>query len=166
MRFFIIASAFVLALGGAAPAAELPGAPLAQVPSFTYNVPGFATWAGTLKAEQSPTAPVTCPYTITYDALVTIAPAGQNPVLGSVDFTWAPGKSLAGFYQVQTDGLPSVEDVSAPLRTTLVVTYLVSSPAAGSPVSFGITLSGGPKLQSELMRVISHVTCTSTRAVR
>jgi len=166
MRFFLFASAFVLACAGTGAAADLnPGAPIAPIPNFTLALPGFATWNGSIMAQNEPAGPVKCPITVMYRAKVTITPAGQNPVYGVVFYNWFPSKDLNGFYQL-SNAQPGEAGVSAPMVVTMAVTYQASSPQQGSPITFVSTLPGGATPTKEELRVVSHVTCTNVHVLR
>jgi len=169
MRLLLIASAFVLASAGAAPAANFnPGPPPAPIPSFTLTIPGFATWAGTLSAQNAPTTPVKCPVTVMYNAKITITSLINTPntaVAGSVSYSWFPSKSLKGFYAV-SNADPGTTFGGATTLETMAVTYEASSPPEGSPVTFEATLSGDKTPTKELLRVVSHVICSNVHVIR
>ena len=134
----------------------VPPAQIADIPSFRGNVPGFGTWGGTLVATNAAAGLVKCPISIGYRANVTFAPRGVGPLSpGVVRYNWAPSTSLAGNYTV-TNAQAGQAGVSAPLTVMATITYQVSSPAAGSPVSFFVELGQSAKQQ---LRVVSHVAC-------
>jgi hypothetical protein len=166
MRFFLFASAFVLACAGVAPAADLnPGAPILPIPSFTLAIPGYATWAGTLSAQNAPAGPVKCPVTVMYNAKITITSLTNNVVAGAISYSWAPSKALPGFYEV-SNADPGAAFGGAPELVTAAITYEASSPSEGSPVTFTATVSGANAPTKEILRVVSHIKCTNVRVLR
>jgi hypothetical protein len=169
--FFVLA--LIAASAGSASAKALnPGAPLAEIPSFTVTVPNYATYQGkpigvtfngTLSAKNPPAGPVTCPASIEYDVKVTMTASAYPPnfaVADPISWSWAPSKSLAGVYDV-SNAYPGQGLLNAPLVASILVTYKTSSPAEGSPVTFVVKLGGQAGTQE--LRVVSHVQCAQRR---
>jgi len=170
----LLLTASIVASGGAASARALnPGAPLADVPSFTQTVPNYGTYQGqpiavtfkgTIVAKSFPTGSAPCPVSIEYDVKVTMTPSANPPNVYFADpynYSWAPHKSLAGVYDVSNTD-PGQGILNAPIVTSAVVTYKTSSPSEGSPVTFTIDLGG--QVGKQELRVVSHVQCFVRRA--
>jgi hypothetical protein len=166
--------ALIVASASVASARALnPGAPLADIPSFTLTVPNFTTYQGkpisvtfngTMVTKYAPAGPVPCPVSIEYDVKVSMTPSAYPPnfaVADPISYYWAPSKSLAGVYDV-SNAYPGQALLNAPLVASALVTYKTSSPSEGSPVTFFVNL-GGQNGKLEL-RVVSHVQCYILRA--
>jgi len=174
--FSICAAALAIAFAGSAQAKEVgPVTPPIDVPSFTLTVPNYAnfngspvsvTFNGTIASKYAPAGPVKCPVTVEYDVKVSMTQSIYSPtnaVAAPVSYSWAPSKSLTGMYDV-ANAQAGQALLSAPLVSSIDVTYKASTPAEGMPVSFYIQIGNQP--QKQMLRVVSHVQCLGVRAPR
>lgn len=187
MRFFLISSVLVLACTGAAPA-DVESALRTDVPSFGVLIPQFGYWGGTLAAENAPVGPVKCPVTVAYDAKVRFVPGSSqflnpNPPPGEaylkLYYGWTPFASVAGTLQVSNAPeawmlplLKPPDPGTYAISSTATITYQVSSPAEGSPVSFHVVARLEPDIDvtfatsveqktKQRLQVVSHIVCSN-----